>query len=105
MTGTRYGTISINHWLGYGYYLGLSPWGGYPGSNLYDVQSGIGMANNVLMLEGAEKSVYRAPFHKLIDPYTVQSKRIAEFGRKLAAFDGSGSLGRFVSLLWTTMQC
>jgi hypothetical protein len=101
----RYGTITINHWLGYAFYFGLSPWGGYPGSDIYDVQSGIGMANNVFMLEDAEKSVYRAPFHKLIDPYTVQSKRIAEFGRKFAAFDSTGSLPRFVSLLWTALRC
>lgn len=101
----RYGTITINHWLGYGYYFGLSPWGGYPGSDVYDVQSGIGMANNVLMLEGTQKSIYRAPFHKLVDPYTLQSKKIGEFGRKLAAFDGSGSPVRLASLLWTALRC
>lgn len=101
----RYGTISVNHWLGYAFYFGLSPWGAYPGSDCYDVQSGIGMANNALMLDGAEKTVYRAPFHKLVDPYTVRSKRIKEFGRKLAAFDGSGSLAKFASLLWTSLRC
>lgn len=101
----RYGTITVNHWLGYGYYLGLSPWGAYPGGDLYDVQSGIGMANNALMLDGAEKTVYHAPFHRLIDPYTVQSKRVAEFGRKLAAYDGRGSLGSLASLLWTSLRC
>lgn len=101
----RYGTISINHWLGYGYYLGLSPWGGYPGHDIYDVQSGIGMANNALMLDGAQKTVYRAPFHKLIDPYTVRSKRVGEFGWKLARFDGDDSLGRLGSLLWTALRC
>ncbi len=105
LANLRYGTITINHWLGYAYYFGLSPWGAYPGSDCCDVQSGIGMANNVFMLEGAEKSVYQAPFHKLVDPYTVQSKRIVEFGRKFAAFDSTGSLPRFVSLLWTAMRC
>jgi acyl-CoA reductase-like NAD-dependent aldehyde dehydrogenase len=101
----RYGTITVNFWAGYGYYLGLSPWGAYPGSDLYDVQSGIGMANNALMLDGAEKTIYRAPFHKLVDPYTLQSKRVAEFGRKLAAYDGATSLASFVSLLWTALRC
>ena len=105
MTCPHYGTITVNHWLGYGHYFGLSSWGGYPGCDILDVQSGIGMANNVFMLEGAEKSVYRAPFHKLIDPYTVQSKRIAEFGCKCTAFDGTGSLAKFVSLLWNSMRC
>jgi acyl-CoA reductase-like NAD-dependent aldehyde dehydrogenase len=105
LANLRYGTITINHWLGYAYYFGLSPWGAYPGSDWCDVQSGIGMANNALMLEGAQKSIYRAPFHKLIDPYTVHSRRITEFGRKLAAFDSSGSLTKFASLLWTSLRC
>lgn len=69
------------------------------------MQSGLGMVNNALMLDRAEKTVYRAPFHKLVDPYTLQSKRIAEFGRKLAAFDSSGSLAQFASLLWTSLRC
>lgn len=30
----RYGTVSVNHWLGYAFYFGLSPWGAYPGSDL-----------------------------------------------------------------------
>lgn len=47
------------------------------------------MVNNVLMLEGVEKTVYTAPFHRMIDPYTVRSRRIVDFGRKLAAFDGT----------------
>jgi hypothetical protein len=57
------------------------------------------------MLDGAEKTVYRAPFHKLIDPYTVRSKRIAEFGRKFAAYDSTTSLASFASLLWTSLRC
>jgi hypothetical protein len=40
-----------------------------------------------------------------IDPYTVRSKRVAEFGQKLAAFDGAPSLPAFASLLWTALRC
>lgn len=101
----RYGTISVNYWLGYPYYFGLSPWGGAPGSTIDDIQSGIGMVNNVLMLDGVEKTVYTAPFHKRIDPYIVRSRRIVDFGRKLAAFDGTGAWGRLLSLVWTSMRC
>lgn len=105
IAGLNFGTITVNHWLGYAYYLGLSPWGGAPGSDLFDVQSGVGMTKNALMLEGAQKTVYRAPFHKLIDPYTVRSQRVAAFGRKLAAFDDTASLPAFASLLWTALRC
>jgi hypothetical protein len=31
------------------------------------------------------------------------SKRVAEFGCKLAAFDGSGALAKFACLLWTAL--
>jgi len=104
IAGLRYGVITVNLWLGYGYYFGLSPWGGHPGGDAADVQSGIGMANNALMLAGAQKSVYRAPFHKPVDPYTVQSKRVVAFARRLAGFDGSGHLGRLPGLLWTALR-
>ncbi len=101
----HYGTISINHWLGYAYYFGLSPWGAAPGSDIDDIQSGLGMVNNALMLEGAEKTVYSAPFHKMIDPYIVRSRRVVDFGRKMAAFDGTSSWRKLLSLVWTSARC
>ena len=105
ITNLRYGTITVNFWLGYAYYFGVTPWGAFPGSDLYDIQSGAGVVQNILMLADTQKSVIRAPFRKLIDPYTIRSHRIAELGHKFAAFESQGSLGQFASILWTSIRC
>lgn len=100
----RYGTIAVNLFAAYGHYFMVSPWGGYPGQDMYDVQSGIGWTNNVLMLQNPQKSVYRAPFRKTIDPLTVTSKRPHEFGKKLAYFDASPSVWKLSSIMWTALR-
>ncbi len=58
----RYGTVAINAWSGLGYLLTQTPWGGYPGHTLSDVQSGIGFVHNAYMFCKAQRSVVRAPF-------------------------------------------
>lgn len=57
----RYGLVAINQWPGVAYALMSPPWGGYPGSNLADAQSGIGWVHNTFMLDGIEKSVLEGP--------------------------------------------
>jgi Aldehyde dehydrogenase family len=58
----RYGTIAINTWTAFGYLTPGAPWGGYPGATLADVQSGIGVVHNALLIDGAERSVAYGPF-------------------------------------------
>ena len=103
LSNLRYGTVSLNMLAYYSCYFTGSPWGGVPDSDIYDVQSGIGKTFNMLMFDRAEKSVVRAPFKRL-DPLTVASKRPAEFGRRLAAFEASPSLKGFPALLWTALR-
>jgi hypothetical protein len=43
------------------YALMSPPWGGFPGSQLGDAQSGIGWVHNTFLLEGIEKSVLEGP--------------------------------------------
>ncbi len=57
----RYGAVAVNHWPGLMYAMMSPPWGGFPGSKLADVQSGIGCVHNTFMLEGIEKSVLEGP--------------------------------------------
>jgi aldehyde dehydrogenase (NAD(P)+) len=80
-----------------------SPWGGIPGHDTYDVQSGMGQTFNMLMFDRPEKSVIKAPFRRL-DPLTVKSKRSAEFGRKLAAFEAHPSWKKVPGLTWTALR-
>jgi hypothetical protein len=84
------------------YFMG-SPWGGFPGQDIYDVQSGIGKTFNTLMFDRPHKSVLKAPFRRL-DPLTIKSKQPAEFGRKLAAFEASPSWKKIPGLVWTALR-
>ncbi|MFE6973374.1 aldehyde dehydrogenase family protein [Streptomyces sp. NPDC057682] len=60
--GLRYGTLGINCWSAFGFLLGYTPWGAYPGHTRQDIGSGIGFVHNAFMLEDVEKTVLRAPF-------------------------------------------
>lgn len=57
----RYGAVGINQWPGLVYAMMTPPWGGFPGSELADAQSGIGWVHNTLMLQGVEKTVLEGP--------------------------------------------
>ena len=48
----RYGTIAINAWTGVGYLTPRATWGAFPGHTLDDIQSGIGVVHNALLLAG-----------------------------------------------------
>jgi hypothetical protein len=37
-------------------------WGGYPGRDIYDIQSGIGFVNNMLMFDKPQKAIVRGQF-------------------------------------------
>lgn len=58
----RYGTIAINTWTAFGYLTAGAPWGGYPGATLTDVQSGIGVVHNALLIDSPERAVCYGPF-------------------------------------------
>lgn len=98
----RYGTVSLNMLVYYSGYVG-SPWGGLPGQDIYDIQSGVGKTFNMFMFDRPEKSVVKAPFRRL-DPLTVKSKRPVEFARKLAAFEAQPSWKKVPGLAWTALR-
>lgn len=84
----RYGTVSINMIAFFSAYLMVTPWGAFPGHDIYDIQSGIGKNFNFLMFAQSEKSVIKAPFKRL-DPLHIKSKRVIEFTRRLADYEAS----------------
>lgn len=55
--GLRYGTIAINQWSALGFAWMSTPWGGYPGATLEEIQSGIGTVHNTYLLDRPEKTV------------------------------------------------
>ncbi|WP_433730194.1 aldehyde dehydrogenase family protein [Nocardia sp. CA-129566] len=58
----RYGTIAINAWTGLGYLTARASWGAFPGHTLADIQSGIGVVHNALLIAEPERTVVRGPF-------------------------------------------
>ncbi|MPY80623.1 MAG: aldehyde dehydrogenase family protein [Actinophytocola sp.] len=58
----RYGTVAVNAWTGVGYLTATATWGAYPGHRVDDVQSGIGVVHNAVLLDGPERTVVRGPF-------------------------------------------
>ncbi len=58
----RYGTIAINAWTGVGFLSAAAPWGAFPGHTLDNIQSGIGVVHNALLLDDVERTVVRGPF-------------------------------------------
>ncbi|RMF04871.1 MAG: aldehyde dehydrogenase family protein [Chloroflexi bacterium] len=100
----RYGTVTVNQYGGYGYVLMLTPWGGAPGQDIFDVQSGIGMVNNTLMLARPQKAVVRSPFIQRPDPFTLTARHFDGFGRHLAQLEATGSAAAVPGLLWNILR-
>ncbi len=95
----RYGGVAVNAWTGFGFLTARATWGAFPGHTLADVQSGIGVVHNALLLNSVERTVVRGPFrpsHRALGageftlspkpPWFVTNKTQATTGRRLAEF-------------------
>ncbi len=95
----RYGTIGVNAWTAVGYLTPRASWGAFPGHTLDDVQSGIGVVHNALLLDDIERTVVTGPFRpsprSLLHgemsispkpPWFLTNKTAATTGRRLAEF-------------------
>ena len=58
----KYGCIAINSWTGLGFLSAAASWGAFPGHTLANVQSGIGVVHNALLLDHTERTVVTGPF-------------------------------------------
>jgi acyl-CoA reductase-like NAD-dependent aldehyde dehydrogenase len=99
----RYGTISVNELGVMSYFPGVGPWGGFPGHDIYDIQSGIGAINNYLMFEKPEKMVMYGPFTKM-DPQLVSFRHSVEFARKYTYYLAEPSFTGLLGVIWTLMR-
>ena len=101
----RYGSIVINQWGAYAHYMMATPWGGYPGSDMFDVQSGIGFVNNPLMFDSIQKSVVYTAFTPLVDPSLVNLSNNYLYFRQDTRYQYHPSIGNLVSLIWKAIMC
>lgn len=96
----NYGTVVVNHWGALGYYMCITPWGAAPGHDMFDIQSGVGFINNPLMFDRPLKSVVRAPFVSVPDPYHAHSKRSYLYFRQDTRYQAKPSVWNLVKSLW-----
>jgi aldehyde dehydrogenase (NAD(P)+) len=73
----RYGAIAINSWTGFAFLAAGASWGAYPGHTLENVQSGIGVVHNALLLDHTERTVVTGPFRPF--PRSVAGGEFALF--------------------------
>jgi len=96
----RYGTIVVNNYGGLGVYIQCTPWGAYPGSDIYNVQSGIGFVNNPLMFDRVQKSVVYSDFAPPIDASLAKTLENYRFFRQDAHYQLNPSVGKLFKLIW-----
>lgn len=100
----RYGAVTVNMAAFAVYYLQTLPWGGFPGHQIDDIQSGIGKTANFLLLPRPQKSILRAPFKKWVDPIRVTHPGAPAFARQLALFEVAPSLLKMPRLFWAAIK-
>lgn len=100
----RYGSVVLNHWPALSYGLGVTPWGAYPGHTYQDIQSGIGTVHNTLLFDKPQKSVIRGPFRMpMTPPWFVTNDRADDIARKLVDFEADPSIGKYLSIAWSSL--
>lgn len=113
----RYGTIAINAWTGVGYLTATATWGAFPGHTVNDVQSGIGVVHNALLIDRPERTVVRGPFRPSPrsvmkrelsispkPPWFVNNRTAATTGRLLTAFAGAPSWKRLPAIFASALR-
>ncbi len=99
-----YGSVVVNHWGALAHFMMDTPWGAYPGNAPYDIQSGAGFVNNPLMFDQPQKSVIRAHFDPLIDPYLVNLSNSHLFHRQATRFHHDPSVWNLARLMWSALM-
>jgi acyl-CoA reductase-like NAD-dependent aldehyde dehydrogenase len=101
----RFGSVAVNHWPALSYALVTTTWGAFPGHDLYDVRSGIGVVHNTFLLEDTEKSVVRGPFRLFPKPpWFVTNKNAAEIGERMTRFEGGPSAAKLPGIVWAALR-
>ncbi len=113
----RYGCVAVNCWTGFGFLTATATWGAFPGHTLEDVQSGIGVVHNTMLLAGPERSVVRGPFrpsprsvlHGELaispkPPWFVTNRTATSTGRALVAFAAKPGLARLPRILASALR-
>ena len=109
----KYGAIGVNIWNAVTFLLPQCPWGAYPGHTYNDIQSGIGVVHNSLMLEKTEKTVLYGPFRPFPralnlapprPPWFVTNKRADVTLKKITQFEADRKISRLPGILVSALR-
>ncbi|TSI16008.1 aldehyde dehydrogenase family protein [Brevibacterium aurantiacum] len=113
----RYGSIAINAWTGLAFLASTATWGAFPGHTLEDVQSGIGVVHNGLLIPHTERTVVSGPFRPFPrsivggefalfpkPPWFVTARSAARTGRALTAFSAAPSWAKLPGIFLSAFQ-
>ena len=103
ISNLRYGTVGVNVWGGMSYPLGVTTWGAFPGHDMYDIQSGIGVVGNMLMFDRPQKTVIKGPFKQAVQPIALM-KNFSNFCNKLSDYEAKPSLSKLISVVKTAFK-
>jgi hypothetical protein len=93
----RYGTVAIGCWVGPIFAMPGATWGAFPGHDIYEVGSGVGLVHNALLLDPdhVERSVGRGPFRPWPKPLWFVTNRTAHIvGEQMTGFAAATSWSR-----------
>ena len=113
----HYGTVAINAWTGVGYLNARATWGAFPGHIPTDIQSGVGVVHNALLLADPERSVVRGPFRPAprslihgelsLTPkpaWFVTNRTAATTGARLTKFTADPSWGQLAGIFASALR-
>ena len=95
----------LNQWSAAGYALGVAPWGAFAGSDLFDVQSGVGVVHNTLMFSRVQKTVFRAPFRAWpTPPWFVTCRTARLVGQRITGFEAGPSISKLLGVMAAVLR-
>ncbi|KAA0021699.1 aldehyde dehydrogenase family protein [Antrihabitans cavernicola] len=113
----RYGTVAVNAWTAVGYLTPSATWGAFPGHTIDDVQSGIGVVHNALLIDRPERTVVRGPFRPAPrsvlngemtltpkPPWFVNNRTAAKTGKLLTRFAGKPSWAKLPAIFASALR-
>ncbi len=113
----RYGTVGVNCWSGVGFLTPRASWGAFPGHTVDDIQSGIGVVHNALLVDRIERTVLRGPFRPspraLVHgeptlspkpPWFVTNRTSGVTARRLTAFAAKPQVWRLPGILVSALR-
>jgi acyl-CoA reductase-like NAD-dependent aldehyde dehydrogenase len=102
----RYGTIGVNCSAGLSWVLMTTPWGAFPGSSIYDIQSGDSFVHNTLMFSKPQKTVMYAKFRETPKPigFVSRGKVLRRLAPLLVDLMAQPNPWKLPRILWTALK-